>query len=60
MNGLINGEIVVKDIFHFEQQGVTEEGDVIGEFVTNREVPYVYDKIVRRGIHIIDQIFSKK
>lgn len=60
VNGLINGEIVVKDIFHFEQQGVTEEGDVIGEFVTNREVPYVYDKIVRRGIHIIDQIFSKK
>lgn len=59
VNGLDNGNINVREIFTFNQEDTTDDGTVVGDFVKKRRVPYVYDKIKRRGINTIDKIFNK-
>ena len=51
--------IVVKEIFSFKQLGVTDENSVVGEFAKHKYMPKVYDKIVRKGITDIEDIFKK-
>ena len=57
VDGLKDGNIVIKDIFNYVQEGTQDDGTVIGNFVKKRGVPKVYDKIKRRGIHTLDDIF---
>ena len=57
VDGLKDGNIVIKDIFNYIQEGTQDDGTVIGNFVKKRGVPKVYDKIKRRGIHTLDDIF---
>ena len=59
VNGIKDGNIVVRDIFKYMQNGTMDDGSVVGDFVTNKGIPYVYDKIKRRGITIINDIFKK-
>ena len=54
------GNIEVKKIFSFKQLGVTEANSVVGEFIYHKYTPRVYDKIVRKGITDIDNIFKSK
>lgn len=56
--GFDGESIVLKDIFAFRQKGLTENGEVNGEFVLYNYVPEVYKKIKRRGIHSVDDIFE--
>ncbi len=58
-----DGEIKLKEIFAFKQKGLTESGEVNGEFILYPDVPKVYNKIKARGISDIDDIImgnSKK
>ena len=50
-------EIKLKEIFAFKQKGLTETGEVDGEFILYDGVPKVYKKIKARGILDIEDIF---
>lgn len=56
--GIDKDTIILKDIFAFIQKGLTDSGEVNGEFVLYNYVPEVYKKIKRRGIHLVDDIFD--
>ena len=52
--------IEVKEIFSFVQKGLTETGEVIGEFKLHLKEPKVYLKMQSRGIKELDYLFNKK
>ena len=58
VDGFNNDEINLNEIFSFIQHGVTENGEVKGEFKTSKKLPNVFDKIKSRGIEEIDNIFE--
>jgi len=58
--GLEDNVIKLKEIFTFNQTGVTEINSVIGEFTLNDYIPKVYNKIKIRGINTISDIFVEK
>ena len=53
-----DGDIVLKDIFVFKQDGLNENGNVNGEFVRYDFVPKVLNKLKQKGIVDIDYIFE--
>lgn len=59
ITGLKDGQISIKQIFSYNQTGLTDEGSVIGEFKLERGIPKVYDKIKRKGIDCLDKLFKK-
>lgn len=55
------GELELREIFAFKQNGLTKNGEVDGEyFLYNDKVPKVYNKIATKGITDIDFMFNKK
>ena len=56
--GFDGDRIILQDIFAFNQKGLTENGEVNGEFVLYNYVPSVYKKIRNRGVHSVDDIFE--
>ena len=56
--GIENGEIKLNEIFAFKQSGLTENGEVDGEFTLYDGEPKVYKKIKARGIDSIEDIFK--
>ena len=54
IDGMKDGEIVLKEIFSFKQVGVANDGSVMGEFGVYKRKPRVYDKITRKGIDLKD------
>jgi len=56
LEDIVDGEIQVKEIFAFRQNGLTEHGEVDGEFILYDGVPKVYQKMKARGITDIDDI----
>ena len=58
LESLDNGEISLKEIFSFKQKGLTEKGEVDGEYTMNKQRPRVYKKIHARGITEIDNMFK--
>lgn len=56
--GFKEDAIEIKEIFTFKQNGLTEQGDVIGEFVKHPYKPKVYDIIKSRGIDNLKDIFE--
>ena len=60
VDGIRDENIVVREIFYYRQNGTTEEGSVLGDFVKARGMPRVVDKISRKGIEEIKGIFPKK
>lgn len=57
LEGIVDGEIKLKEIFAFHQKGLTDMGNVDGEFILYPEVPKVYQKIKARGVMDIEDIF---
>ncbi len=53
-----DGSIVLKDIFVFKQDGLTESGQVNGEYVRYDFIPKVLNKLKSKGITDIDYIFE--
>lgn len=60
VDGMSDGNIVTKEIFGYRQNGIAEDGTVLGDFVKSRRVPSVYEKIKRRGFDDVDSLFKKK
>ena len=59
VNGLLDGNIVIKEIFGYSQKDTLDDGTVIGDFTKRRGTPEVYLTIKRKGINDIDKIFNK-
>ena len=59
VDGIKDGTIVVHDIFRYIQDGTLDDGTVVGNFVTEKGIPSVFDKIHRRGIDSLDHMFKK-
>ncbi len=57
IEGIHDGEIKLKEIFAFKQLGLTEKGEVDGEFILYDGIPKVYQKIKAHGILDIEDIF---
>ena len=53
-----NDKIALKEIFAFKEKGLSEQGNVRGEFVVYKYVPKVYDRMKRKGI-ILEDIFGE-
>ena len=54
------GEIELKEIFVFNQTGLTSSNEVVGEFKKINYIPKVYNKIKSRGFEEIDYLFKKR
>ena len=57
--GFDGENIILKEIFAFNQKGLTENGEVNGEFVLYSYIPKVYNKIKNRVIDSVDDIFNE-
>lgn len=57
--GFDGENIILKEIFAFRQNGLTEKGEINGEFVLYNYIPYVYKKIKNKGIDSVDDIFNE-
>ncbi len=57
VNGMKNDNIVLSEIFSFKQEGISNEGNVVGAFGVYKKKPHVYDKIIRKGFTDISDIF---
>lgn len=56
--GFDKDTIKLKEIFAFNQTGLTEKGEVIGEFIKHKYTPKVYKKLKERGISNLKDIFE--
>ena len=56
--GFDKDEIKLNEIFAFNQTGLTEQGEVIGEFVLNSATPKTYNRLKSRGITNLADIFE--
>ena len=45
-----NDDIILNEIFSFKQHGLTDKGEVIGEFWKNSKKPKIYNKIVSKNL----------
>ncbi len=54
-----NDELILKDIFIFNQKGLTNNGEVDGEYRIINKKPKCMDKIIAKGIIDINDIFLK-
>lgn len=59
IEGIKDGEVKLKEIFVFKQKGLTENGEVNGEFLRYDFEPKVLKKLKARGIEDLDYIFEK-
>lgn len=57
--GIHEGQLILKDVFVFEQTGVAEEGIVLGSFKPTGYIPECYQDLVMRGIPLKKEIFTK-
>lgn len=60
LNGIEDDRIKLKEIFKFTQKGVTETGEVDGEYILYKNAPKVLRKIVARGVNDLDDMFEKE
>lgn len=59
IDGFVEDKIKLKEIFKFNQKGLTENGEVDGSFILYKTVPKVYKKLISRGINDLEDIFAK-
>ena len=56
--GMKNDKISLKEIFAFKEKGLSDQGNVRGEFVVYKYIPKVYDRMKRKGI-LLEDIFGE-
>lgn len=56
--GTKDNNIELREIFTFKQNGVSDDGNVMGEFGIYKKKPLILDKIVRKGFKDIEDIFN--
>jgi len=52
--GIKDEKVLLKEIFAFKENGLSEQGNVRGEFIVYKYIPKVYDKMKRKGIFLKD------
>lgn len=55
--GFNDDKVKLKEIFGFKENGLSEQGNVRGEFVVYKYTPKVYDRMKRKGIKL-DGLFG--
>ena len=58
IDGFIDDQIQLREIFSFNQKGLTEQGEIDGEFLLHKTVPNVLKKLIARGINDLDDMFK--
>lgn len=58
ITGIEEDSIKIEEIFEFRQDGVKENGEVLGEFVLHKRIPNVYKILKSRGINTLTDIFE--
>lgn len=58
--GLKDGEIELNPIFEFVQSGLTDTKEVNGSFKMSNKKPRILDKITKRGINMLDDLYKDK
>ena len=53
-----NGKITLNDIFTFKQKGVTDKGEILGEWVMNKKRPTFMHKLEKRRVLLPDGFFT--
>lgn len=56
--GLKDGVLQLNEIFGFVQKGIAEDNSVIGDFTTTKKVPKICEKLQRKGITGIKEMFK--
>ncbi len=59
IEGFQEDRIKLREIFKFTPKGLTDNGEVDGEFMLYKTTPRVYKKIVARGINDLEDMFGK-
>ncbi len=61
LTGMKENEIELREIFAFQQTGLTNNKEVDGEYIFNHlEIPNVYQKISSKGITDLDEMFHQE
>lgn len=53
------GKVDLHDVIHFEPQGMTKDGEILGEWVLNRRKPSFYDKFKKRMVTLPEGFFQE-
>jgi len=56
--GLEGQQIVMQDIFEYQQTGIDERGKVTGRFMPTGSMPTFYEHLKSRGLHIDPSVFD--
>ena len=56
--GLKDGVLELNEIFSFVQKGIAEDNSVIGDFTMTKKIPKIYEKLKRKGIPEIKEMFK--
>lgn len=59
ITGIKKDDLQLQEIFAFRQKGLTNNGEVNGEFVLYNYIPEVYRKIKAKGVDSVSDIFEK-
>jgi len=58
--GLKEGKLELQEIFSFKQKGIAQDNSVIGDFMVSKKAPKICDKLERKGVSSIKEIFKSK
>jgi len=51
-------ELILKDIFYYDQKGIDENGKILGDFKAAGYIPQCYEDFIIRGIRMEKSIFN--
>ena len=60
LDGFQEDRIELKEIFAFHQKGVTEQGEVDGEYILYKTTPKALKKMIARGINDLEDMFASR
>ncbi|CAE6911647.1 ATPase CpaF [Vibrio sp. B1FLJ16] len=60
INGMEGEVITMSEIFKFQRQGMDENGNVIGDYISTGIVPACHDQLIKRGLDLPFEIFNEK
>ncbi len=46
-------------IFHFQRQGIDENGNILGYYTATGVVPQSHDQLVKRGLDLPFELFTE-
>ena len=59
INGMEGEVITMSEIFHFQRQGIDENGNILGYYTATGVVPQSHDQLVKRGLDLPFELFTE-